>query len=87
MAEGFVLQRVKKKRAVFCRKPLQKKHNTPLNGENSLRGMAAAAAKYMCNVRSCWTGRSEMRRYSRSERSARANVAKYTKLLVEQVHL
>ena len=50
-------------------------------------GMAAATAKYMCNVRSCWSGRSEMRRCSRSDRFTRAYVGKYAKLLVEQVRL
>ena len=47
----------------------------------------AGTAKHMCNVRSCWSGRSEMRRYSRSDLSTRAQVAKYAKILVEQVRL
>ena len=47
----------------------------------------AGTAKHMCNVRGCWSGRSEMRRYSRSDLSTRAQVAKYAKILVEQVRL
>ena len=31
-------------------------------GKKSLRGMAAATAKYACTVRSCWSGRDELRR-------------------------
>ena len=53
----------------------------------SLRGMAPGTAKYMCNVRSCWSGRSKMRRCSRSDRFTRAHVGKHAKLLVEQVRL
>ena len=41
----------------------------------------------MCNVRGRWSGRSEMQRYSRSDLSTRAQVAKYAKILVEQVRL
>ena len=31
-------------------------------GKKSLQGMAAATAKYECKVRSCWSGRDELRR-------------------------
>ena len=56
-------------------------------GKKSLWGMAAAAAKYMRNVWSCWSGWPQMRRCSRSDHSTRAYVAKCAKLLVEQVCL
>ena len=66
--------------------PKTRQYNNKM-GKKSLWRMAAATAKYVCKVRSCWSGRDELRRCWRSDRSTRAHVAKCAKLLVEQVRL